>query len=266
MGIRFRCEHCGDKLNVKAFLAGKRGICPKCGGKIQIPGDESEVAAGAQSERLTASVVQAESAAESAQGSTTSATARQASAPTVPMSAAGSQGGHVARPQPYSAPSGYGHTGGQGMQPSSGHAAGAPVASAAATPVARDPIDEAPRAVWYVRPASGGQFGPAAGDVMRRWMAEGRVGTDSLVWREGWPDWKQATTVFPHLGGGTGMTGGASETTGLGPSSLPSAGTSSSRSRPKKSSSGMALALVIILSLASIALLVALVFVLQYVN
>jgi GYF domain 2 len=37
MGIRFDCEHCGRTLNVKDFLAGKRGICPKCGGRIEIP-------------------------------------------------------------------------------------------------------------------------------------------------------------------------------------------------------------------------------------
>jgi hypothetical protein len=62
-----------------------------------------------------------------------------------------------------------------------------------------DPIAEAPDAVWYVRPPSGGQYGPAKGDVMQRWIAEGRVSTDSLVWREGWPDWVTAGPVFPTL-------------------------------------------------------------------
>ncbi len=38
-----------------------------------------------------------------------------------------------------------------------------------------DPLDEAGDVVWYVRPASGGQFGPANADVMRSWLAEGRV-------------------------------------------------------------------------------------------
>lgn len=36
MGIRFYCPN-GHKLHVKAFLAGKRGICPKCGAKVGIP-------------------------------------------------------------------------------------------------------------------------------------------------------------------------------------------------------------------------------------
>ena len=38
MGIRFRCPN-GHKLNVKEFLAGKRGICPKCGVNLYIDRD-----------------------------------------------------------------------------------------------------------------------------------------------------------------------------------------------------------------------------------
>src|ERR1700709_726477 len=36
MGIRVYCPN-GHKLNVKAFLAGKKGICPHCGSKFEIP-------------------------------------------------------------------------------------------------------------------------------------------------------------------------------------------------------------------------------------
>ncbi|MCI0334167.1 MAG: hypothetical protein L0228_13195 [Planctomycetes bacterium] len=36
MGIRFTCPN-GHKLHVKAFLAGKRGVCPQCGARITIP-------------------------------------------------------------------------------------------------------------------------------------------------------------------------------------------------------------------------------------
>lgn len=34
---------------------------------------------------------------------------------------------------------------------------------------------------------------------MRRWLAEGRVSHDSLVWREDWSDWRAATEVFGGL-------------------------------------------------------------------
>ncbi len=50
-----------------------------------------------------------------------------------------------------------------------------------------------------MRPASGGQFGPATAEVMRGWLAEGRVGADTLVWREGWREWQEASATFPQL-------------------------------------------------------------------
>ena len=37
MGIRFRCPACDKKIHVKDFLAGKRGICPKCDAGVDIP-------------------------------------------------------------------------------------------------------------------------------------------------------------------------------------------------------------------------------------
>ena len=36
MGIRFECPN-GHRLNVKAFLAGKRGVCPDCDAKFIVP-------------------------------------------------------------------------------------------------------------------------------------------------------------------------------------------------------------------------------------
>ena len=94
---------------------------------------------------------------------------------------------------------------GQAMAPARGHHARRPgVSAATATPTqgtatADDPIAEAPAAIWYVRPPTGGQYGPARGDVMRKWISEGRVSSDSLVWREGWTDWQNAGKLFPTL-------------------------------------------------------------------
>jgi hypothetical protein len=47
MGIRFSCPN-GHKLHVKAFLAGRRGICPQCGAKIQIPNATDDAEAGSE--------------------------------------------------------------------------------------------------------------------------------------------------------------------------------------------------------------------------
>lgn len=57
-------------------------------------------------------------------------------------------------------------------------------------------LSEAPSAKWFVRPSSGGQYGPAASESMWQWLQENRIGRDSLVWREGWTDWLVATEVF----------------------------------------------------------------------
>lgn len=34
---------------------------------------------------------------------------------------------------------------------------------------------------------------------MRTWLAEGRIAAETLVWREGWRDWREAEGVFPQL-------------------------------------------------------------------
>jgi hypothetical protein len=47
MGIRLACPN-GHKLHVKAFLAGKRGICPKCGATFIIPSPTDPQAADSQ--------------------------------------------------------------------------------------------------------------------------------------------------------------------------------------------------------------------------
>jgi hypothetical protein len=44
--IKFQCN-CGRKIQVKDELAGKRGKCPKCGNRIQVPkADENDFASG----------------------------------------------------------------------------------------------------------------------------------------------------------------------------------------------------------------------------
>jgi hypothetical protein len=244
MGIKFHCDSCGKKLNVKAFLAGKRGICPHCGSKIHIPanagateaGDTIGAGSGAPAAAVSAALP-AESAVATA-GGPAAMTATPRAVPTGPA-----PGAAMAQP----------------AGPAAAQAVAAAPAAAGLAPagLASDPISEAPQAVWYVRPASGNQFGPAAGDIMRRWIAEGRVAGDSLVWREGWADWKSASTVFPDLAGGG--SGAASHPGGdlVGLSSV-SSGAGPYRGRPRKSNT-MVVAMLIVLAIASIGLLVALV-------
>ena len=154
MGIRFYCPDCGRRLNIKVFLAGKRGICPHCDSRVLIP-LASQLPADAPKYRPTSAGVPSKPVA-----ATATATARSQSVERVIS-------------QPTALPT-----------TEATHA---------------DPIAESPDSVWYVRPAAGGQYGPARGDVMRRWLSEGRVSADSMVWREGWADWRLAAPVFPAL-------------------------------------------------------------------
>jgi len=53
--------------------------------------------------------------------------------------------------------------------------------------------------VWYVRPPGDREYGPATGETMRKWIAECRVTADSLLWQDGWPDWRKAAEIVPTL-------------------------------------------------------------------
>ncbi len=120
-----------------------------------------------------------------------------------------------------------------------------------------DPLAETPNAVWYVRPPSGGQFGPAQAEMMRGWLGEGRVSAETLVWREGWADWQEAGSVFPQLQSAASAapeappvaTSGADET-------------SSYRPGPRRRKSGPSMGLIAVLVVAVVLLLLVLVYVL----
>ncbi len=127
MGIRFLCPN-GHKLNVKAFLAGKRGICPRCDAKFLVPKESGGLAE-------TIDEVVAVDSGEYPQHS---------------------DGGPP--PAPNLPPTSPGET-------------------------------LATEELWYVRMASGEQFGPASQEVMCGWVAEGRVTVDCWVWRTDWPEW-----------------------------------------------------------------------------
>lgn len=224
MGIRTNCPQCGHKLNLKAHLAGKIGVCPQCQAKFRIPelpagsspdGSDIELPpsiqpvqqqapaaapatpakpAGAQAAQApTQATVQSVTSPQQAQASATAA------APNTAVPAATSVQGTPQVTPAQAAPAQASATPVQAVAP-------AGVVAQQVTPVAAqqapDVFSEAPEAVWYVRPPSGGQYGPAKSDVMRGWLQEGRVTADSLVWREGWADWKRADATFPNLGKG----------------------------------------------------------------
>ena len=222
MGIRFLCPN-GHKLNVKAFQAGRRGICPFCGAKFQIPtestlqpgqktqGTDSPVAAAttsAASEIPTNSFEQ--NLEEHLQQVASGQVASDDSPAPVPWSDQPTQVNEPEQPSSGDEALVPVESQGVGDEPASPSGASAsdgvsedvpPVADggSAESPPRPDPLAEASDAVWYVRPPSGGQFGPAQADMMRDWLREGRVSSETLVWREGWADWQEAGAIFPQL-------------------------------------------------------------------
>lgn len=263
MGIRFTCHACNKRLNVKAFLAGKRGICPHCGAKVDIPWEsqtdggpvQSSVPRGAAAPHVpTGPPDQLESNNGSANGSAAAPSAAPAQTQPAQAQAVASSSGPAV---PMGAPM----------------ARAVPAAPAYASPPQpdqpTDPIDEAPGAVWYVRPTSGGQYGPASGEIMRKWISEGRVSADSLVWREGWPDWKSAGSQFPQIAGGNPSTSGTTPSfpsqpaSGVGISD-PSASPSSRVYTRRRKNNSLAVVLIVVLTLASFALLGVLIAVIQF--
>lgn len=229
MGIKFHCPN-GHKLNVKAFLAGKKGVCPKCGTKVRIP-ELSEP--GLVDSELEETEAGQSSLSKSNGSGGTSAAVAAAHAPAAPAVS-------VAPAAPLAAES-------------------------AATAAHDDPIAEAPTAIWYVRPPTGGQYGPARGDIMRKWLSEGRVSSDSLVWREGWTDWQNAGKLFPALESAGGIPAAAaapviSTTVPLTPRS--SSRTASRYEAKKQTRSSLAIAVLVGLGIVCLILVAVLAYVL----
>jgi uncharacterized protein DUF4339 len=278
MGIRFLCPN-GHKLNVKAFQAGRRGICPFCGAKFQIPSEstlqagqasptdsppEDAVAPGAPianggnafEQNLEVHLQQAEAEqAASNESPTPAAWAAQPSDSGEPEQTLAEEPESADAPTPETAAElGPAATAQDDAavdeQPDT---APAPVQA----PSHPDPLAETPNAVWYVRPPSGGQFGPAQAEMMRGWLTEGRVSAETLVWREGWADWQEAGSVFPQL---QSAASAAPEAPPVATSGADA--TSSHRSGPRRRKSGPSMGLIAVLVVAVVLLLLVLVYVL----
>ncbi len=166
MGVRFACHICGKQLNIKQELAGRRGVCPKCQAKFRIPLADAPTSVPIQDTPPEPGP------------STPEAEATGASE---------SVGSRV--------PEAVGRTKPTAVVPASPKAAEPGPANAEIDLIADDPD-----AAWYIRPPSGGQYGPASGDLLRQWIAEGRVAATALIWRDGWPQWRVADEALAQVG------------------------------------------------------------------
>jgi hypothetical protein len=203
MGIRFYCPQ-GHKLNVKEFQAGRRGICPFCGEKILIPTQSSRPSSKEERQARRAGVEAMTIASiepETPSGNATAESPSLAEQIAADQAQAASQNGlgkilnDIPRFREGEAPTEPLETPNYPVS-SSARQEPRPPGITQANP---DPLAESAEVVWYVRPPTGGQFGPATPEVIRGWLGEGRISGDTLVWREGWRDWREAAGVFPQL-------------------------------------------------------------------
>ncbi len=201
MGILFSCPQCVRPLNVGDEFAGRPGLCPNCRQTIAVP-RSSEIAQQEFRHRLEEWTRRQQPPTTQPQAESTAMSAAHGKTP-LPMSLPPLVTGHagVPSPTPLSEP--------ERNQPemdavtqiateSQQVAKALSAKFSASSPASSHDSDHL---VWFVRPAAGGQFGPASGKLLQQWMTEGRVTGDSYVWCQGWDDWQLAAEVFPAVSG-----------------------------------------------------------------
>lgn len=214
MGIRFHCHHCRYELHVKDFQASKRGRCPECQGKFRIPPHDAELSLEVDSPApllvTTAStpnpttrvvkssgtaqepkkpaarsesqpIAQDRSPVDKSGTRTASENSKLPANTTVEKSVVGKSAAAVAGTQTPT------------TQPASIPTEPHPPTAQPQLPAA---IATYPQATWHVRPASGGEYGPAPAETMGQWLIQGRVARDALVWRDDWPEWQIASEAL----------------------------------------------------------------------
>lgn len=179
MGIVAHCP-AGHRIKVKDHLAGKKGICPTCGGRFRIPMADRPAGGGRDPEalpvaavvsldpRLAASLPPALAIADAdrsfdlgSAAPSPAAVDRTAEAECV-VEIVGDSGDEVP-----------------------------------------PPIAEAASALWCIA-IPGGQPSPAmTAESMLAWLVSGEVTGSEVVWRSDWSDWRSVAEVFPnHVPGG----------------------------------------------------------------
>jgi hypothetical protein len=173
MGIRFACHLCNHPMNLKETQAGRRGVCPKCKGKFRIP---------IQSTHFSSPVSTTANEQEStvATGSDLFGKINDGSDLVVSKSelSAGRDKVKSVSAVVASTPSSIDkrHDGNSQRQEST----------------------EGSVQFW-VRPPSGGEYGPATQDMLRDWAYQNRITPDTLVCKERENQWTMISDIFPDL-------------------------------------------------------------------
>ena len=176
MGVRFACHVCQKQLNIKRDLAGRRGVCPHCQSRFRIPLEDAEQSTPVDVVRIVQRepASRAELASRAGQAAAVMAEHKVATRAAVSEPAAPDAAKLLKHQQ-------------------------SPQEADARQVAAGSILEEEPNATWYVRPPSGGQYGPASTAELREWIGQGRVAASALLWRDGWPQWRDAGEALPEL-------------------------------------------------------------------
>ncbi|MGI9518106.1 MAG: DUF4339 domain-containing protein [Pirellulaceae bacterium] len=200
MGILFHCPVCERPLNVKSELANQPGVCPNCSKRILVPADSELVEAEFRTRLRQWTEKQAERQSQVEPPPPISPDLQSASDSTVTTSSI------MLQPPPVD------QSGVSSVLTESQKVAVGVESRVADGQSPPDPLEQSVDGVWYVRPPSGGQFGPASSELMKQWIDEGRVTGDSYVWCEGWENWEVAGERFQSLLGSAGNSVSAVDT------------------------------------------------------
>ena len=187
MGIHFVCHLCSYALHVKDFQAGKRGKCPNCNGSFRIPSTDASYSSALEDAPENPSVIKVREAFEKERQSNNSGPSKGVKVAvkasdsvsiTLESNPMGSESNSAlltkTDPKVLEGPK----SGSIGMP---------------------EVLANAMDAMWFVRPPSGGQFGPASSALLMNWITESRVTSDSFLWREGLAQWQSASQLVPEL-------------------------------------------------------------------
>ncbi len=213
MGIRFCCPN-GHKLNVKTELAGKIGVCPKCGAKTTIPtksvftaeefrrlrepGASNEIADSGSSSTSVPSLPNAVDAKREAEVRDNSSSASGSAFDELSdFPDADASDSEVQVDADFLA---------EVDAPNQPRADETPAVSPPSPARRRgdwlddadDPLQD-PNVVWCVQTPDNRSYGPAPSSTLKTWIQEKRISPEMFVWREGWERWEEAGAVFPEV-------------------------------------------------------------------
>ncbi len=188
MGIRFRCHHCDQLLNVKASQAGLTGICPHCRNPVLIVAQTDIHLESNSASSYVGMYDEDHQITESGLGESLEKPATEMAGQEAGQDETGATASRITKRfrGPYA-----------GDEAKDVFLLDKPEVSPLVGVI--DPIAENPKLVWYYRTKQVGERGPLKATQMQAEIESGRVGAGSVVWREDWEKWLPAERVFPQL-------------------------------------------------------------------